>query len=151
MSIHCVRLTFGIFAIAGVAMAAGCGSSSPTTPSSTTPPPTSTGPTFSTQIQAQILTPACVPCHTDDGRTPSAGMILKSGVAYSSLVNVASNGKPGAIRVIPGNPSGSYLVQKLEGAADIVGLRMPRNGPPFLTDAQVALIRLWIQNGAPNN
>jgi len=28
---------------------------------------------------------------------------------------------------------------------------MPRNGPPYLTDAQVALIRLWIQNGAPNN
>jgi hypothetical protein len=53
--------------------------------------------------------------------------------------------------VIAGNPSGSYLVQKLEGAPDIVGLRMPRNGPPFLTDAQVALIRQWIQNGAPNN
>jgi len=148
MSIHCVRLTFGIFAIAGVAMAAGCGSSSsPTTPT----PPTATGPTFSTQIQAQILTPACVPCHTDDGRTPSGGMNLKSGVAYSSLVGVASTGKPGAIRVIAGNPSGSYLVQKLEGAADIVGLRMPRNGPPYLTDAQVALIRQWIQNGAPNN
>jgi mono/diheme cytochrome c family protein len=148
MSTHLVRLTFGIFAIAGVAMAAGCGSSSsPTTPT----PPTATGPTFSTQIQAQILTPACVPCHTDDGRTPSGGMNLKSGVAFSSLVGVASTGKPGAIRVIAGNPSGSYMVQKLEGAADIVGLRMPRNGPPYLTDAQVALIRLWIQNGAPNN
>jgi hypothetical protein len=53
--------------------------------------------------------------------------------------------------VIAGNPGGSYLVQKLEGAADIVGLRMPRNGPPYLTDAQVAMIRQWIQNGALNN
>ena len=78
-------------------------------------------------------------------------MNLKSGAAISNLLNVASQAKPGAIRVIPGNPSGSYLIQKLEGASDIVGLRMPRNGPPYLTTEQVALIRQWIQNGAPNN
>jgi mono/diheme cytochrome c family protein len=142
-----VRISLGIVAVSAVVLVAGCSSSSnPTTPS-----PTSTGPTFSQQIQAQILTPACVPCHTDDGRTPSGGLNMKSGSAYSNLVNVASTGKPGATRVIPGNPSGSYMIQKLEGAPDIVGLRMPRNGPPYLTDAQVALIRQWIQNGAPNN
>jgi len=147
MSTRHVRLTFGIIAVAGVAMAAGCSSSSnPTTPSPTTP-----SVTFSTQIQAQILNPACTACHTDDGRTPAAGLNLKSGVAISSMVGVSSTAKPGAIRVIAGNPSGSYLVQKLEGAADIVGLRMPRNGPPYLTVEQVALIRQWIQNGAPNN
>jgi len=147
MSTRHVRLTFGIIAVAVVAMAAGCSSSSnPTTPSPTTP-----SVTFSTQIQAQILNPACTACHTDDGRTPAAGLNLKSGVAISSMVGVSSTGKPGAIRVIAGNPSGSYLVQKLEGAADIVGLRMPRNGPPYLTVEQVALIRQWIQNGAPNN
>ena len=128
-------------------MAAGCGSSSPTTP---TPTPTPTV-SFATQIQAQILNPACTACHTDEGRTPTGGLNLKSGTAFSQLVGVASSGKPGAVRVIAGNPSGSYLIQKLEGAADIVGLRMPRNGPPYLTDAQVALIRQWIQNGAPNN
>ena len=151
MSIHLVRLTFGIVAVAGVAITAGCGSSSsPTSPSPSSTPAASSV-TFSQQIQAQILTPACTGCHTDDGRTPSGGMNLKSGTAYSNLVGVASSGKPGAIRVIAGNPSGSYLVQKLEGAPDIVGLRMPRNGPPFLTDAQIALIRQWIQNGAPNN
>lgn len=62
-----------------------------------------------------------------------------------------SSAKTGAVRVIPSNASGSYLIQKLEGAADIVGLRMPRNGPPYLTDAQVALIRQWITEGARNN
>jgi mono/diheme cytochrome c family protein len=148
MKMDVVRLTFGIVAVASAVMTAGCGSSSsPTTPSPTTP----SGPTFSQQVQAQILTPACTSCHTDEGRTPAGGLNLKSGSAYSNLVGVASTGKPGAVRVIAGNPSGSYLVQKLEGAPDIVGLRMPRNGPPFLTDAQIALIRLWIQNGAPNN
>jgi mono/diheme cytochrome c family protein len=144
-----LRGVFACLAVPSVAFAVGC-SSSPSAPSSTNPPATS-GPTFSVQLQQQILTPACVPCHTDDGRTPAGGLNLKSGTAFASLVNVASSGKAGAIRVIPGNPSGSYTVQKLEGAADIVGLRMPRNGPPYLTDAQVALIRLWIQNGAPNN
>jgi hypothetical protein len=42
-------------------------------------------------------------------------------------------------------------VQKLEGAPGIAGLRMPRNGPPFLTDAQVKMIRDWITAGALNN
>ena len=141
------RITFGVLALSTLVVAAGCSSSSnPTAPAAAGP-----ALSFATQIQAQILTPACTACHSDDGRTPSAGMNLRSGTAYASLVGVASSGKPGAIRVIAGNPSGSYLVQKLEGAADIVGLRMPRTGPPYLTDAQVALIRQWIQNGAPNN
>ena len=141
------RLTFGVLALSILVVAAGCGgSSNPTAP-------TAAGPalSFATQIQAQILTPACTACHTDDGRTPSGGLNLKAGSAYPSLVGAASSGKAGATRVIAGNPSGSYLVQKLEGAADIVGLRMPRNGPPYLTDAQVALIRQWIQSGALNN
>jgi mono/diheme cytochrome c family protein len=148
-SARAVKVIFGGIALSASLIAAACGSDSASTPSSPTTTPT--GPSFSVQIQQQILTPACVPCHTDEGRTPSSGLNLKSGTAYSQLVNVASVGKVGAVRVIPGNPSGSYMVQKLEGAADIVGLRMPRNGPPYLTDAQVALIRQWIQNGAPNN
>jgi len=144
MRVHAVSLSSTIVAVVVASIAAGCGSSS--TP--TTPTPTLS---FSQRIQTEILTPSCASCHTDDGRSPAAGLNLKAGSAYAALVGVASTGKPGAVRVIPGNPSGSYLVQKLEGAADIVGLRMPRNGPPFLTDAQVALVRQWIQNGAPNN
>jgi len=142
----CVSFKFGLLSLSVLVATAGCSSNS--SPSS--PTPTSTL-SFATQIQAQILNPACVACHTDDGRTPASNLNLKSGAAISNLINIASVGKPGAVRVIPGNPSGSYLIQKLEGASDIVGLRMPRNGPPFLTTEQVALIRQWIQNGAPNN
>jgi hypothetical protein len=142
----CVRFKFVLLSLSVLVAAAGC-SSSNSSPSAPSTPTVS----FATQIQAQILNPACTACHTDDGRTPSSNLNLKSGVAISNLVNVASVGKAGAVRVIPGNPSGSYLIQKLEGAADIVGLRMPRNGPPYLTTDQVALIRQWIQNGAPNN
>ena len=142
----CVRFKLGVLSLSILLAAVGCSSSS--SPSSPTPTPTVS---FATQIQQQIFNPACTACHTDEGRTPSSNLNLKSGVSISNLVNVASVGKAGAVRVIPGNPSGSYLIQKLEGASDIVGLRMPRNGPPFLTTEQVTLIRQWIQNGAPNN
>lgn len=102
-------------------------------------------------IQTQIFDVSCAGCHTDNGRSPAAGMNLRAGSAFTNLVNVASSGLPSAVRVIPGNANGSYLVQKLEGAPGIVGLRMPRNGPPYLTDAQVKMVRDWITAGAPNN
>ena len=129
-----------------LAMAAGACGSSPTTPT----PPANTAPTLA-QIQTQIFDPGCATCHTDVGRTPSAGLNLKAGSSFAQLVGVASSNNPGAVRVIAGNANGSYIVQKLEGAPSIVGLRMPRNGPPFLTDAQVKFIRDWITAGALNN
>jgi len=92
---------------------------------------------------------ACTNCHTSTGRTPSGGMNLNHDVAYEQLVNAAVRGKPGAIRVIPGDPDNSYLVQKLEGAASIAGRRMPNNGPPYLTDGQILIVRRWISIGAP--
>jgi len=95
---------------------------------------------------------ACNSCHTTaGGRVPPAGMDLGSPNAHAQLVNVASNAKPGAVRVIPGDPENSYLIHKLEGRSGIVGLRMPRNGPPFLTEGQILVIRRWIELGAPNN
>ena len=48
-------------------------------------------------------------------------------------------------------PHNSYMVQKLEGAAGIVGERMPRSHGPFLTEGQMLVIRKWISDGAPNN
>ena len=131
-----------------LAMASGACGSSPTTPTAGPPPPPA--PTLS-MIQAQIFDSSCTTCHTDVGRTPAAGLNVKSGSAFANLVGVPSSGLPGAVRVIAGNPNSSYLVQKLEGAAGIAGLRMPRNGPPYLTDAQVKMIRDWIAAGALNN
>ena len=145
MNTSLVRASFALV-IAAVA-ATGCGKDSPATP---TPTSTTTAASFAT-IQTTILTPACESCHTDVGRTAAGGLNLKPGAAYPNLVSQNSSAKTGAVRVIPSNASGSYLIQKLEGAADIVGLRMPRNGPPYLTDAQVALIRQWITEGARNN
>ena len=94
---------------------------------------------------------ACTDCHSDQGRNPSGGLNLLDGRAHAALVGVGSTGKPGAVRVIPGDPDNSYLVKKLEGAADIAGVRMPRGTGPYLTQGQILVIRRWIQIGAPNN
>lgn len=93
---------------------------------------------------------ACTNCHTDAGRTPPAGMVLRSGVSYSNLVGAASSAKPGAIRVIPGDPENSYLIHKLEGRPGIVGTPMPR-GNALLSSGQILVIKRWIERGAPND
>ena len=114
-------------------------------------------PTFSS-IQAQIFNTtdssgrlACIQCHNANGRPPSGGMNLTEGASYTALVGVPSSGKPGAVRVIPGDPENSYLIHKLEGRSDIVGVRMPRGNGPFLTQGQIQILERWIAIGAPNN
>ena len=95
---------------------------------------------------------ACTQCHTDaGGRTPSGGLNLRHDVAHASLVDVASRGKAGAVRVIPGDPENSYIIQKLEGRAGIVGERMPRTGGPYLTGGQISILKRWIATGARND
>jgi len=94
---------------------------------------------------------ACTNCHTNVGRNPSAGLNLAHDLAYDQIVNMASSRKPGAVRIVPGDADNSYLVQKLEGKSGIVGNRMPNNGPPYLTDGQIMILRRWVAIGAPRN
>jgi hypothetical protein len=114
-------------------------------------------PTFAS-IQANIfeLTDSagrnsCTGCHTNVGRTPAGGLNLLHDAAYDQLVNVSATQVPALRRVTPGDPQASYLVHKLEGRAGIVGTRMPRNGPPFMTDGQLLILKRWIELGAPRN
>ena len=114
-------------------------------------------PTF-TSIQQDIFNTtdsaaraACTTCHNAGNAAVAGGLNLTGTGAYAALVNAPSRDKPGAIRVIPGDPDGSYVIQKLEGASGIVGQRMPQSGPPFLTPGQIAIIRRWIADGAANN
>jgi hypothetical protein len=52
--------------------------------------------------------------------------------------------------VIPGDPDNSYIIHKVEGLSDIVGARMPFNGP-YLSSGQILILRRWIEIGAPRN
>lgn len=114
-------------------------------------------PTFAS-IQANIFEitdsagrNACISCHTNIGRTPAGGLNLLHDAAYDQLVNVASTQVPSLKRVNPGSPDASYIVHKIEGRSGIVGTRMPRNGPPYMTDGQILILRRWIELGAPRN
>lgn len=94
---------------------------------------------------------ACTQCHTAQARNFVGGLALTEGLSFVDLVNQASRNKPGAIRVVPGDPENSYLMHKLEGRATIAGERMPRSTGPYLTEGQLSIIRRWIQLGAKND
>jgi Planctomycete cytochrome C len=114
-------------------------------------------PTFSS-IQSDIFSApdstgraACTSCHNAQNARFAANLNLADDTAYVQLVNARSSNKAGAVRVIPGDPDNSYLIQKIEGTPGIVGERMPRTNGPFLTPGQILIIRTWIRQGAQNN
>ncbi len=102
-------------------------------------------------IQTSIFTPTCsvAGCHSGPpGPNLPAGMDLSSASAsFSSLINIASFQVPTTLRVAVGDADNSYLIRKLEGTSS-VGSRMPQDGP-FLDQATIDVIRLWIDTGAP--
>lgn len=103
--------------------------------------------TFS-RVKSEIL-PTCsaAGCH---GRiAPQESLVLTPDVAYAQIVGVASLEVPSLRRVAPGDATNSYLYRKVTGVG-ITGDRMPQGGP-FLTDAQISLVRDWIRRGAPND
>jgi hypothetical protein len=88
-------------------------------------------------------------CHS--GATPAGpGLDLSTGNAYAALVNRPSLEVAGLLLVKPGDPTNSYCLQKLEGAAGISGAPMPLTGTPLSPD-QIKAIHDWITEGAPNN
>jgi hypothetical protein len=88
----------------------------------------------------------CKSCH--DSREPSHVGIDFGGFDSSTLGKVREGGGSTGRRIIvPFHPESSPLVTKLTGEYGI-GARMPKNGPPFWTDAQVALVAQWIAEGA---
>ena len=95
-------------------------------------------------IQDNIFTPACIVCHAGSGAP--AGLQLDEANSFNMLVNIPSTQVPALLRVNPGNPTDSYLIQKLEGTST-VGDRMPQGGP-FLDQASIDIVRQWISEGA---
>ena len=80
----------------------------------------------------------CASCHPTNG-----------GFNVSTYQTILAGGTHGNT-VIPGNGEGSNLIKKLRGTASF-GDRMPRSGPPFLTDTEIQTISTWIDQGAKNN
>jgi hypothetical protein len=104
-------------------------------------------PTFS-NIQANVFNPVCQACHI--GAFAPEGLRLDAANSYNQLVGIPSSERPELFRVAPGNPDASYLIHKVEGGPDIVGVLMPLNLPP-LPQNTINAIRVWIAQGAPRN
>ena len=104
--------------------------------------------TLSGDVQP-IFTRSCATtgCHT--GTRASAGLDLRAGTAYGDLVGVGSSAAMcgGRVRVVPGDPDASYLLDKLTGAPGICGVQMPRRGESIAA-SEIDLIRGWICRGA---
>ena len=99
-----------------------------------------------TSIQANVFTPICTKCHSGAGAPQ--GLQLDAAHSYSLLVGVPSAEQPNLLRVKAGDPDNSYIIRKLEGGPGIVGVQMPADGPPYLPQATINVIRSWITNGA---
>ncbi|GAB4530949.1 MAG: hypothetical protein Fur0018_18510 [Anaerolineales bacterium] len=112
----------------------------PTPASSPTPLPTPTpaGPSYAADIQP-IFTERCIKCHSGDN--PPRGLRL---IDYE---HVLAGGTYRPV-IVPGKPEESELIHRIRGEAIP---RMPFDGPPFLSDEQIALIEAWVAAGAPDN
>ena len=110
--------------------------SKPPTPKPTPRPPGT--PVTWTDI-APLLATRCVKCHTDNGLMgdPPEGYRLTT---HATTLNRGERA-----RVVPGNPDASELVRRIRGQSRP---RMPFDGPPFLTAAEIALVEQWVAEGA---
>ena len=117
----------------------------PLTGGGNAPPVSGLAPTLDS-IQTNVFNVNCaVPgCHGGTGA--QQGLRLDPGFSAGNLIKVPSPRDPNLIRVVPGDPDASFLIQKLDGTQTL-GDRMP-DGGPYLTTATVNVIRQWIQNGA---
>jgi hypothetical protein len=107
------------------------------------------------QIQRHIFQPTtCTRSTCHDVAQEPHEMSLAPGEAYANLVGVApTNGvalAAGKLRVDPGNPGNSFILDKLRGtlAAD-EGVQMPFGLTP-LRAIDVLLVEQWIAAGAPS-
>jgi mono/diheme cytochrome c family protein len=105
-----------------------------------TPPPAQARATGVTYADVEpIFLQRCVKCHTDGGvmGPPPEGLRLKT---REQILAGSEH-----IVVVPGSAGASELVRRIRGQAR---LRMPFDGPPFLSDKEIRLISDWIDQGA---
>jgi hypothetical protein len=120
-------------------------------------PPVTPTVLLSTNVQP-IFNRSCALAGCHLGPVPAQGQDLSAGMTVGSSVNVKSTEIPTRLRIKPGKPDESYLVQKIEGTAGIAGIQMPQgcpgsplNGAQCLSAMDMACIRQWITECAQAN
>lgn len=107
-------------------------------------------PSYARDIQP-IWNTTCTDCHNDAGGTPD-GFSLQEGSSHASLVDKSGVGSCNPmLRVRPGQPDNSLLVQRLSG--EDCGRRMPQFDSDYFdrNPGELTRIRSWILVGAPND
>lgn len=88
-----------------------------------------------------IFLKTCIKCHSDNSELGAPPEHLR----LDGLSDVLRGGD--RLVVLPGNPEMSEVWRRVTGVALP---RMPFDGPPWLPDEDIRLIRDWIANGAPD-
>ncbi|MDW7711531.1 MAG: hypothetical protein SCH98_13765 [Deferrisomatales bacterium] len=122
----------------------GCGGSGES-PSAAAPGPGAPSVGGFAAIEAEILVPRCsaVGCH--GGARPAGQLDLSAGRSHGELVGVASARRPERLLVAPGNPDGSYLLERLAPGGDTPLMPL---GAPRLSEEELERLREWIREGA---
>jgi hypothetical protein len=115
---------------------------------------------------SRILAGSCDYCHYTG--SPNPPDLSKMFDPDAGLINARAAFRTDIKLVVPGQPDASFLVMKIEGhiidantgsapatddpprPSSEIGSPMPRQYEPF-SEAQVAVIRQWIAEGARNN
>jgi mono/diheme cytochrome c family protein len=86
-----------------------------------------------------IFLKVCAKCHSDNSKVggPPEGLRLDT---YEHALAADER-----VAVVPGNPEMSEVWRRITGLSDP---RMPFDGPPWLPDDDIRLIRDWIAQGA---
>lgn len=91
----------------------------------------------------------CVKCHLPTSPTPFGVTI--GGLDMTSYATFIKGGVHSATTIaIPGDPCDSTIVEKI-GPSPPFGVRMPKDGPPYLTAEDAQTIVDWIAEGAHDN
>ena len=90
----------------------------------------------------EIFAAECTSCH---GATPPN---LEGDAAYDNLLNVESSMYAGQVFVIPGDPTGAFLYQKVTATKGDNGGAMPLGAPDGLSEETASVVHDWILAGA---
>jgi hypothetical protein len=104
---------------------------------------------FSRRVQP-IFAARCFGCHI---ARADGGLDLSLNKSYRNLVNVPSRCDPSIPLVTPGNARLSLLVSSMTTSRYDCVVAMPKGGNGLLSEHpfDYETIRLWVEQGAPNN